>query len=73
MELIILGLGGSVGAVLSHLFEFISQRRGRALSTIASAQTVRRRPAELRSAPRLVAFRPRPAEQKRVHRSERCA
>jgi hypothetical protein len=73
MELIILGLGGSVGAVLSHLFEFISQRRGRALSTIVSAQTVLRRPPELQSTPRLAEFRPRPADQKHVRRSEHCA
>jgi len=74
MELIILSLGGSLGAVLSHLLEFISQRTGRAPpATVASTQTARRRPAELQTEPRVVAFSERVAEHKRVTPSERCA
>jgi hypothetical protein len=72
MELIILGLGGSLGAVLSQLLEIIRQRPRHAPSTIASAQTAHRRPAELRIKPRAIAFRQPAAEQKRVTPSERC-
>jgi len=61
MELIILGLGGSLWAVLSQLLEFISQRPGRALPTIAATQTVRK-PAELRATPQTVTVRPRTAQ-----------
>jgi hypothetical protein len=72
MELIILGLGGSLGAVLSHLLEIISQRPHQAPSTIAPAQTAHRLRAELQIKPRAIAFRQRAAEQKRVTRSTRC-
>ena len=66
MELIILGLSGSLGAVLSHLLEFISQRPAQARCTITSAQTAIRRHAELQTKPRAVALRQRAAERKRV-------
>jgi len=73
MELIILGLSASLGAVLSHLFEFISQRPGHAPSTVTSAQTALRRQAELQTRPRAVVFPQCVAEHKRVTPSERCA
>ena len=73
MELIILGLSASLGAVLSHLFEFISQRPGHAPSTVTSAQTALRRHAELQTKPRTVALPQRVAKHKRVTPSERCA
>ena len=73
MELIILGLSASLGAVLSQLFEFISQRPGHAPSTVTSAQAALRSHAELQATPRAVIFRQRVAEQKRVTPSERCA
>jgi hypothetical protein len=72
MELIILGLGGSLGAVLSQLLEIISQRPDHAPSTIASEQTAHRRQAELRIKPRAIALRQRAAEQKRVTPREHC-
>jgi len=74
MELIILGLGGSLCALLSHLLEFICQRRGRALSAVASeAQTALQRQAELQTNPRVVAFPQPPAGQNRERPSQRCA
>jgi hypothetical protein len=73
MELIILGLSGSLGAVLSHLLEFISQRPGHAASTVTSPQPAVRRHAELPTKPRAVVLRQRVAEHKRVTPSERCA
>ena len=73
MELIILGLSASLGAVLSHLFEFISQRPRHAPSTVISAQTALRRHAEFRTTSRTTVFRQRAAEHKRVKPSERCA
>jgi len=66
MELIILGLSGSLGALLLHLLEFISQRPGHTPSTVTSAQTALRRHAELQTKPRAVALRQRAAERKRV-------
>ena len=73
MELIILSLSGSLGAVLSQLFEFISHRPGNAPSTVISARTALRRHVELRTKLRAVVLRQRVAEQKRVTPSERCA
>jgi len=72
MELIILGLGASLVTVLAHLLEFIGQRHRRPMSTVAAAQTVLRRPAELRIKPRVVAIRPRIAKEREMS-SERCA
>jgi hypothetical protein len=73
MELIILGLSGSLGAVLSQLFEFISHRPGHAPSTVTSARTALRRHVELRTKARAVVLRQRVAEQKRETPAERCA
>lgn len=41
MELIILSLVGSLGAVLLHLLDFISQRPGRASCPVAAVRTPR--------------------------------
>lgn len=41
MELIILSLVGSLGAVLLHLLDFMSQRPGHASCPVASARTPR--------------------------------
>jgi hypothetical protein len=73
MELIILGLSGSLGAVLSHLFEFISRRPRPAPSTVTSARIAFRRHAELQTGPRAAVFGQRVAEHKRVTPSERRA
>jgi len=59
MELIVLGLGGSVGAVLAQLLGLISQRAGREPSAVASAQTTLQAIRALKTKPRAAAFHQR--------------
>lgn len=73
MELIILGIVGSLGAVLLHLLEFIIYPPGHALSAVTSAQTRSAGAAELHTKPRAGAFRQRLQDQKRVTASARYA
>jgi hypothetical protein len=73
MELIILSLVGSLGTVLLHLLEFISQPSGHAPSTVTSAQTRSAGAAEFQTRPRAAGFRQRLQDQKRVIASARNA
>lgn len=72
MELIIFGLGCSLGTVLFHLLEVISQRLGHASSAVASTQTTKHTDAGLQITPQAAAFRQRLRDQKHVTTSERC-
>jgi hypothetical protein len=73
MELIILSLSGSLGALLLQLFEFVGHQPGRAPRTVTSAHSALRGQAELQTPHRAVVFRLRVAEHKRVRPSERGA